>query len=71
MVEQKISGQLDRVIFKSPGQGLVWLSTFLIKDFFWLKCVFDKHALRLILAVLLKKKKVFIKQSLKKYNIYF
>jgi hypothetical protein len=55
MVKLKISSQPNRIKVESFGLGLVWLSTFFIKDF-WLKGVFGKHAFMSILTVLFKEK---------------
>jgi hypothetical protein len=61
MIKPKISGQ-TRVIRVRPY--LVF--NFFYTRFFWLKGALGKHTIRPILAIIQRKKYVFIKQSLKK-----
>jgi len=66
IIKPKISGQ-TRVIRVRPY--LVF--NFFYTRFFWLKSAFGKHTIRPILAIIQRKKWVFVKQSLKKINKYY
>jgi hypothetical protein len=61
MIKSNISGQ-TRVIRVRPCS----VFNFFYTRFFWLKGAFGKHTIRPILAIIQRKKWVFVKQSLKK-----
>ena len=45
MVESMILGQPDWFSFGLIELGLIWFTTFLIKRYFWLKGMLDKHVI--------------------------